>query len=164
MINETTIISTLLSANSLTFDRKFMFQTVYWFMLMTALIIWYFSDFFLTRNQEFQYRSLQYSSTFALIYNCNILITVFNKFFRIEKLEVCQASCNIIQIFCRNTISEYIQVSSDIFYIKYFSYLISIFRRNSCLFEVSLKLIFNCLICSEVNQKSCRCVKNLNVM
>src|SRR5436190_16555061 len=115
-------------------------------MFMTALTIQYFSDFFLTRNQEFQYELLQYSSTFALIYNCNILITVFNKFFRIEKLEVCQASCNIIQIFCRNTISEYIQVSSDIFYIKYFSHFINIFRRNSHSFKVSSELIFNYLI------------------
>ena len=133
-------------------------------MFMTALIIWYFSDFFLTRNQEFWYKSLQYSSTFALIYNCNILITVFNKSFRIEKLEVCQASCNIVWIFCRNMISECIQVSSDIFHIKHSSCLINIFRRNSYLFKISLKLIFNCLICSEVNWKSCRCVENLSIM
>ena len=133
-------------------------------MFIIILIIWYFSDFFLTRNQEFQYKSLQYFSTFVLIYNCNILITVFNRFFRIEKLKVCQASCNIVWIFCEDATSECIWVSSDIFHIKYSFYLINIFRRNSCLFRISSGLIFNCLICSEVNQKSHRHIKNLSIM
>ena len=133
-------------------------------MLMTALIIQYFSNFFLTRNQEFQYESLQYFDIFASIYNCNILITVFNKSFRIEKLEVCQILHNIVWIFCRDTTLKYIWVSSDIFYIKHFSHFINIFKRNSCLFEISLELIFNCLICFEVNWKSCECVENLSII
>ena len=150
--------------NSSTFSRRFVFWTVYQFMLMTVLIIQYFSNFFLTRNQEFQYRSLQYFSTFILIYNCNILIMIFNRSFKIEKLEIYQASCNIIQIFCEDAISECIWISSDIFYIKHFFCLINIFRKNSCLFEVSLKLIFNCLIYFEVNWKSHKHVKNLSIM
>ena len=133
-------------------------------MLMTALIIWYFPDFFLTRNQEFQYKSLQYFSTFASIYDCNILITVLNRSFRIEKLEVCQALYNIVWIFCEDTTSECIWVSSDIFYIKHSSCFISIFRRNSYLFRINSELIFNCLICFEVNQKSHRHIKNLSIM
>ena len=27
---------------------------------------------------------------------------IFNRFLKIKKLEVCQASCNIIQIFCED--------------------------------------------------------------
>ena len=133
-------------------------------MFMTALIIQYFSDFFLTRNQEFWYESLQYSSTFVSIYDCNISIMILNRSFEIEKLEVCQASCDIIWIFCENVISECIWMSSDIFYIKHSSCLISIFRRNSHLFRVSSKLIFNCLICSEVNWKSHEHIENLSII
>ena len=133
-------------------------------MFMTALIIWYFSDFFFTRNQKFLYKLLQYFKTFTSIYNYNILIMILNKSFKIEKLKVYQISCKIIQIFYENAILKCIWSSSDMFHIKHSSHLISIFKRNSYSFRVNSELIFNCSIHSEVNQKSHKCVKNLNIM
>ena len=133
-------------------------------MFIAMLIMWYLLHFFLTRNQGFLYGLSQYSNTPAFTYNCNILIMIHKRSFRIGKLEACQASWSTIWIFCENMILGYILLSFNMSYTKHSFHHINISRRNSCSFEVKSELIFNVFFCFGVNLQSWENRENLDII
>ena len=118
------------------------------------LIIQYFSDFFLIKNQEFLYDFWHDSKISFLMHSFNISITVSVKLFRIEKLRTCHVSCKIMLIFCVRMISESICCISEKFQVKHFFCQCRISIKNSYFLNHNSSFICNLLMHSDLNLES----------
>src|SRR5207247_9241746 len=94
----------------------------------------------------------------------NILIIVLVKLLRIEKLEACHASCEIILIFCAEMTSESIHHTSEKFQAKHFSHQYRISIKNSCSSDHSSSSICNLSTHSDFNLESQASYENYEIM
>ena len=124
------------------------------FILIIMLIIWYFSDFFLIRNQEFLYDFWHDFKILFLMCLFNISISVSVKFFKIEKLETCHVSCRAMLIFCVRMISESIHHISKKSQAKHFFHQCRISIKNSCFSNHNSSSIYNLSMCFDLNLES----------
>ena len=95
-IRKIIIISTNSLKNSFTFESKLMFLMIILFIFIAALIMQYWLNFFLIRNQRFWYKSWQDFSMSCFIQFLSMSMMIWWSVLEIEKSNVYHASCNII--------------------------------------------------------------------
>ncbi len=160
-IKKIIIISTNSLKNLFTSENRLMSLMIILFIFIAALIMWYWLNFFLIRNQRFQYKSWQDFSISCFIQFLSMSIIIWWSVLETEKLNVYHASCNIIQICCENETMSFIFLIFEKFQIIVTFLLNNIFSSKFffCKVKASLHIIF--FICVEVNLNSWTILKNL---
>ncbi len=160
-IRKIIIISMNSSKNSFTFESKLMSLMIILFIFIAALIMWYWLNFFLIRNQRFRYKSWQDFSMSCFIQFLSMFMMIWWSVLETEKLNVCHASCDIIRICCKNETTSFIFLISEKSQIIVASLLNNIFSSKffSCRVKASLHIIL--FACFEVSLNSRAILKNL---
>ncbi len=131
------------------------------FIFIAALIMWYWLNFFLIKNQKFQYKSWQNFSMSCFIQFLSMSIMIWWSVLETEKSSVCYVSCNIVRIFCKDETMSFIFFISEKFQIIVTSLLNNIFSSKffSCRVKASSHIIL--FACFEVSLNSQAILKNL---
>ncbi len=103
------------SKNSFTSESKLTSLIIILFIFIAALIMWYWLNFFLIRNQRFWYESWQDFSMSCFIQFLSMSMMIWWSILKTEKLSICHASCNIIRICCKNETMSFIFLISEKF-------------------------------------------------
>jgi len=107
-IRKIIIISTNSLKNSFTSESRLTSLMIILFIFIAALIMWYWLNFFLIRNQKFQYESWQDFSMSCFICFLGMSMIIWWSVLKTEKLSVCHASCDIVQICCEDETMSFI--------------------------------------------------------
>ncbi len=131
------------SKNSFTSESRLTSLMIILFIFIAALIMQYWLNFFLIRNQKFWYKSWQDFSMSYFIQFLSMSMMIWWSVLENEKLNVCHASCDIVQICCENETISFIFLISEKFQIIIASLLNNIFSSKffSCRVKASSHII-----------------------
>ncbi len=160
-IRKIIIISTNSLKNSFTSENRLTSLMIILFIFIAALIMWYWLNFFLIRNQRFRYKSWQDFSMSCFIQFLSMSMMIWWSVLETGKLSVCHALCDIIRICCKNETMSFIFFISEKFQIIVTSLLNNIFSSKffSCRVKASSHIILFARF--EVNLNSRAILKNL---
>ncbi len=131
------------SKNSFTSESRLTSLMIILFIFIAALIMQYWLNFFLIRNQKFWYKSWQDFSMSCFIQFLSMSMMIWWSVLENKKLNVCHASCDIVQICCENETISFIFFISKKFQIIIASLLNNIFSSKffSCRVKASSHII-----------------------